>query len=120
MSANKKTVEAYMAAYRVHDHAGVLGTLTDDVEWVLPGAFHKKGKAAFDAEIENDCFEGRPDIRCHRMTEEGDVVICEGKVKTKPKGQPELWMAFVDVFEFRGGRIAKLTSYLMPLPGETG
>lgn len=115
MSANKKTVEAYMAAFRVHDHAGMLGTLTEDVEWVLPGAFHKKGKAAFDAEIENDGFEGKPDIRCRRMTEEGGVVVCEGEVKTKPKGKPELWLAFCDVFEFRAGKIAKLTSYLMPL-----
>lgn len=116
-SPNKRTVAQYMAAYRAHDHAGVLGTLTDDVEWVLPGAFHKEGKAAFDAEIENDGFEGRPDIRCHRMTEEGDVVICEGQVKTKPKGKAELWLAFCGVFEFRGGKIAKLTSYLMPLEG---
>lgn len=29
----------------------------------------------------------------------------------------DLWLAFCDVFEFRGGKTAKLTSYLMPLEG---
>ena len=115
MSANKKVVEEYLAAFRESDHARVLATLTEDVQWVIPGAFHKKGKPAFDAEIENPAFEGKPDIRHQRLTEEGGVVVCEGRVKTKKKGGPELWLAFCDVFELRGGKIAKLTSYLMPL-----
>lgn len=119
-SANKRVVQEYLSAFRVHDHARVLATLTDDVEWVVPGAFVRRGKKEFDAEIENPGFEGKPDISCSRLTGEGDVVVCEGKVKTKPKGAPALWLAFVDVFEFRGGRIAKLTSYLMPLPDEKG
>lgn len=118
LSPNKAVVEEYLAAFRVHDHDRVLATLTDDVEWVVPGAFVRRGKKEFDAEIENPGFEGRPDIRHSRLTEEDGVVVCEGKVRTKPKGAPALWLAFVDVFELRGGRIAKLTSYLMPLPGE--
>lgn len=118
LSPNKAVVEEYLAAFRVHDHARVLATLAEDVVWTVPGAFTRRGKTEFDAEIENPGFEGRPDIRHSRMTEEGDVVVCEGKVKAKPKGAPALWLAFADVFEFRGGKIAKLTSYLMPLPGE--
>lgn len=117
-SPNKRVVAEYLAAFREHDHARVLATLTDDVVWVVPGAFTRTGKKEFDAEIENPGFEGRPDIRHSRMTEENGVVVCEGKVKAKPKGAPALWLAFADVFEFRGGKIAKLTSYLMPLPDE--
>jgi ketosteroid isomerase-like protein len=116
MSTNKKTVEDYLAAFRVSDHAGVLACLTDDVEWVIPGAFVKNGKAAFDAEIENPAFEGRPDIRHTRLTEENGVVVVEGTVLTRKKGGPELLLAFCDVFELKGGKIARLTSYLMPLP----
>jgi hypothetical protein len=35
-----------------------------------PGAFHLRGKAAFDGEIENDAFVGRPTIRVTRLVEE--------------------------------------------------
>lgn len=115
MSQNKETVDRYMAAFRVHDHAGVLACLTDDVEWVVPGAFHKKGKTEFDGEIENPAFEGRPVITVTRTVEEGDAVVSEGVVRTKPKGRPAFDLAFCDVFEMKGGKIRKLTSYLMPL-----
>lgn len=114
MSENKKTVERYMAAYRVFDHAGVLDCLTDDVEWVVPGAFVKHGKDAFDKEIEGDgCFEGKPDIKVTRLTEEGDVVVAEGSVLTRLKGGQTVRLVFSDVFEMRGGKIRKLISYLV-------
>ena len=51
MSENKRTVDAYMAAFRITDHEGVLACLTDDVEWEVPGAFNIHGKVAFDKEI---------------------------------------------------------------------
>ena len=117
MTANKKTVERYMSAFRIHDHAGVLACLTDDVVWHIPGAFTKRGKAEFDKEIENDAFEGKPDINVTRLTEEGDVVVAEGTVLAHKKGGEPFRLAFCDVFEMQDGLISKLISYLMPLPG---
>ena len=116
MTENKRTVEAYMSAFRVTDHAGVLACLTDDVEWLLPGAFHARGKEAFDREIENDAFTGSPDIRVSRLTEENDVVIAEGTVGAHLKDGTPFHLAFCDVFEMRGGKIARLTSYLVQTP----
>ena len=58
MSENKRTIETYMDGFRKSDHAQILACLTDDVEWILPGAFHLHGKAAFDGEIENPAFTG--------------------------------------------------------------
>ena len=52
MSQNKLTVQKYMDAFTRTDHAEILACLTDDVEWVIPGAFHLTGKEAFDKEIE--------------------------------------------------------------------
>ena len=48
MSTNTRTVERYMEAFRRTDHAAILACLTDDVEWLIPGAFHTRGKTAFD------------------------------------------------------------------------
>ncbi len=50
------------------------------MEWFLPGGVHLKGKAAFDKEIENPAFVGRPVIKITRYTEENNVVVAEGSV----------------------------------------
>lgn len=113
MTANKRTVENYMEAFGRSDHEQVLACLTDDVEWIIPGAFHLHGKEAFDKEIENAAFVGRPVITVTRLTEENDVVVAEGSVRTQRKDGVVMDLAFCDVFEMHGGKIRRLISYLM-------
>ena len=113
MSQNKETVDRYMDAFRRSDHAEILSCLTDDVEWLIPGAFRLRGKEAFDREIENDGFTGRPAITVTRMTEEDDVVVAEGSVRTQRKDGTILNLVFCDVIEMRGGKIQRLISYLV-------
>ena len=113
MSENKHTVRTYMEAFERTDHAAILACLTDDVEWVVPGAFHAVGKAAFDREIENDAFVGHPTIRVARMVEESDVVVAEGAVRSARKEGGTLNLVFCDVFVMRAAKIRHLTSYLM-------
>lgn len=115
MSPNKQTVQAYMEAFARSDHAGVLSCLTDDVEWLIPGAFHTKGKDAFDSQIENDAFVGSPTITVTRMIEEGDVVVAEGRVRSARRGGGELDAVFCDVFVMRDAKVRHLTSYLMEM-----
>ena len=69
MSINKQAVSKYMEAFTRSDHSAVLSSLSDDVEWLVPEAFHTTGKSAFDKEIENEAFVGRPTITVSRMTE---------------------------------------------------
>ena len=114
-SHNKATVQKYMDAFNRLDHAEILSCLTDDVEWVLPGAYHHYGKEAFDREIENENFTGHPLITVTRLTEENDVVIAEGAVRAQRKDGEYIDLAYCDVFEMRDSRIRKLTSYLMQL-----
>ena len=116
MSANKQTVQRYMDAYSRWDHAEVLACLTDDVEWVVPGAFHLAGKQAFDNEIEGQGAAGPPEIVVTRVVEEDDVVVAEGKVRNALKDGAVLSLVFCDVFLMREGLIRHLTSYLMVIP----
>jgi ketosteroid isomerase-like protein len=102
-----------MDAFAKTDHAEVLSCLTDDVEWVLPGAFHLIGKEAFDGEIENEAFVGSPAITVTRMTEEDGVVIAEGSVRASRGDGGVLNLVFCDVFVMRDAKIRHLTSYLM-------
>ena len=113
MSQNKQTVEKYLEGFRRSDHAMILSCLTDDCEWEMPGAFHWHGKKEFDGEIENDAFLGKPEIKCLRMVEENDVVISEGTVNSRLKDGTPFFAVFCDVFEMRGDKIRKLTTYLM-------
>lgn len=115
MSENKRTVDRYMAGFRVSDHAEILSCLTDDVEWEIPGMFRSLGKAAFDREIENEAFVGRPDIAVSRLIEEGDVVVAEGSVRAQKRDGGALSLRFCDVFVMQAGKIKRLTSYLMEI-----
>jgi ketosteroid isomerase-like protein len=113
MSENKKIVERYTDGFNKLDHKQILSCLTDDIEWILPGVFHLKGKDAFDKEIENPAFEGKPLIGITRMIEENNIVIAEGTVRAKKKDAEYINLVFCDVFEMKDNLINRLTSYLM-------
>ncbi len=115
VTENKATIERYMEGFRNSDHELVLSCLTDDVVWDIPGAFHIVGKDAFDREIENDAFVGKPAITVTRMTEENDVVVAEGSVRVRRKGGDFVNLVFCDVFIMRRAKIQRLISYLVPL-----
>lgn len=112
VSPNKQIIERYLDGFRASDHAQILSCLTDDVEWDMPGVFHLVGKDAFDKEIENDAFVGKPTITIARMVEENDVVIAEGAVRAKKRDGGVLNAVFCDVFVMTNGRIRKLITYL--------
>jgi len=113
MTPNKKTVEKYMDGFNKSDHKQILSCLTEDVEWILPGVFHLKGKDEFDKEIENPAFVGRPAIVITRMIEENNVVVAEGTVRAKKKDAEFINLVYCDVFVMKNGLIKQLTSYLM-------
>src|SRR5436190_767071 len=118
MSAKKQTVERYMEAYARWDHQAVLDCLTDDIEWVVPGAFHLTGKVAFDNEIEGQGAAGPPEITVTRLVEENDVVVAEGTVRNALQDGGTLSLVYCDVFVMQGDLIRHLTSYLMPIPAQ--
>lgn len=96
-------MDLYLDGFRSGDHALILSTLTDDVVWDFPGFRHLRGKAAFDTEIENEAFVGRPTLRVDRLVEEGETVAALFR------------FAFCDIFTFAGDSISPVESYLVPL-----
>jgi ketosteroid isomerase-like protein len=113
MTQNKTTVEAYMEGFRRTDRSRILSCLTDDVEWLIPGAFHIQGKDEFDKHIVDEDFFPNPGITVTRLTEADDVVVAEGSVRTQRTDGTLLNLAFCDVFEMQNGKIRRLISYLM-------
>ena len=108
-------MEQYIEGFRKSDHQPILSCLTDDVEWEMPGAFHLIGQEAFDKEIENEAFVGSPTITLTRMTEENDVVVAEGSVRTQRRTGGVLSAVFCDVFVMQSGKIKRLITYFVEL-----
>ena len=113
MTENQKTIARYMEGFRSGDREQILSCLTDDVEWAIPGAFHARGKDAFAGHIVEPGFVDRPTIHVARLIEEDDVVVAEGSVRTRRSDGAVLNLAFCVVSELEGGRIRRLSSYLM-------
>ena len=113
MTTNKRAVERFMDAFRRTDREHILSCLADDVEWEVPGAFSSKGKNAFGGHIVDEGFEFHPEITVTRMIEQDDIVIAEGRVRTRRRDGSVISLVFCDVFEMHEGLIRRLTSYLV-------
>jgi ketosteroid isomerase-like protein len=123
MSIRKLVVERYFDGFRKSDHEQILGCLTDDVIWDLPGYRHLAGKEAFDGEIENENFVGSPVLTVDRLVEEGDTVVAIGEGEATRVDGVSFRFAYSDVFTFAGDEIRRVESYLVPLtppPSGTG
>jgi ketosteroid isomerase-like protein len=116
LTTQRQLVEQYFAGFRVSDHARILATLADDVEWVIYGHRTTRGKTEFDAEIENPAFTGSPDLDVERVHEDGAVVVVTGEGRGVSVGHGPFRFAFNDLFTFRDGLIARVDSYVVPLP----
>ncbi|MFI6128603.1 nuclear transport factor 2 family protein [Micromonospora sp. NPDC051141] len=114
--SQRDLVDEYFAGFRAGDHPRILATLTDDVEWVIHGHRTTRGRAEFDSEIENPAFAGSPQLDVERVHEDGPVVVVTGEGRGVSVAHGPFRFAFNDLFTFRGGLIARVDSYVVPLP----
>ena len=114
-SVNKQVVERYIDGFNRSDHAQILSCLTDDIVWTMFGAFRIHGKEAYDREIENPAFTGRPRIEITRMVEEDDVVMAEMTVEAQRANGETMRAAMGEVFVMRDGEICERRAYVVEL-----
>ncbi len=120
MSSRKRTVDAYFDGFRAGDHEAILALLRDDVVWVIHGHGRAEGKQAFDREIENDAFEGAPELTVQSLIEEADTVVAPHLGEGRLRGGAPFRFAGVTVFAFDGELISRVESYVVPLTGPSG
>jgi uncharacterized protein len=111
MSAHKDLIQRYIEGFRRGDHAQALACLSEDIVWDLYGHKTVRGKAAFEAEIERDLFDGVPVMRIERMIEEGDAVAVTGSGSVTKKSGERATFVFSEVFHFSGGLVRRLETY---------
>src|SRR5687768_8313680 len=112
MSRNTQTVETYLDGFRKNDHAQILSCLTDDIEWTVFGAFHLKGKEAYDAAIEGPGFVRPPRLEVVRMVEQDDTVMAELVGSVRRDTGEEMRMSMAEVFVMRDGKIAERRAWV--------
>jgi len=116
MSANIETVNRYLDGFRKNDHEQILSCLTDDIEWTVYGAFHLKGKEAYDKAIDGAPeFIDPPELNVVRMVERDDIVMAELTGTAKRAAGGELRMSMAEVFVMRAGRIAERRAWVIVL-----
>jgi ketosteroid isomerase-like protein len=115
-TTHKAVVETYFDGFRRSDHAAILSCLTEGVVWDLPGFKHLEGKVAFDREIENPDFTGSPRLTVDRLVEEDATVVAVGTGETTHQNGTVMAFAFCDVFTFAEELVARVESYVVPLP----
>ncbi len=112
MSPKKSSVESYFACFNRQDWAGMLPLLTDDIERWEPGTPQPtRGKKEFEENMRPG-----PDVvglrsQVARMTEEGNVVVAEGKVWVSPKDSKTINVDFCTIFEFEGSKVRRITAF---------
>lgn len=116
MSTRPHVVHRYLEGFRRRDHDAILGCLTDDVVWSIHGHRTTHGKGEFDDEIENPAFEGSPELTVERTIEAEDVVVVTGTGVGHHREAGRFQFAYGDLFTFRDDLIARVDSYVVPLP----
>ena len=115
MSRNKQAVERYIDGFNKSDHAQILSCLTDDIAWTVFGFFRLHGKEAYDREIENPAFTGKPTVTITRMVEEDNVVMAEMTLEAKRSSGELMRAAMAEVFVMRDGQIDERRAYVIEL-----
>jgi ketosteroid isomerase-like protein len=116
LSKNIETVNRYLDGFRKNDHEQILSCLTDDIEWTVFGAFHLKGKDAYDKAIDGaPDFIDPPELNVVRMVEQDDVVMAELTGTAKRAAGGEMRMSMAEVFVMRDGKISERRAWVVVL-----
>ncbi|MEZ5075087.1 MAG: nuclear transport factor 2 family protein [Solirubrobacterales bacterium] len=116
----RQVVDRYFEGFRRGDHDAVLDCLADDVVWDIVGVKRLVGKADFDAEIENEQFEGQPELAVERLVADGEHLVALGEGRGRLRDGGGFSFAFCTAFEFAGEAIARVRSYIVALTPRPG
>ena len=102
-----------LAAIDSKDTPAFLGYLTEDAEFRFGNGPSATGHAAVGAAVSGFFGTiGGSKHKLHRTWEDAESAVCEGDVTyTRPDGST-LTLPFVDVFYFRGDKIARYLIYM--------
>lgn len=118
MSAqNREIVEEVNASFAAGDMKGFLSFCADDVVWTIVGNKSVKGKDAIREWMASMNMEP-PKFTVDNIIAEGDFVMAHGDMTMKEKDGTTAPYAYCDIYRFRDGKIAELSSFVVKTEGK--
>jgi ketosteroid isomerase-like protein len=113
MSAkNREIVEKVNASFAEGGVEGFLSFCADDVTWTIVGDKTVKGKDAIRKWMASMDME-LPKFTVDNIIAEGDFVVANGDMTMKDKAGKTAPYAYCDLYRFRNGKIAELSSFVI-------
>ena len=113
MSAkNKEIVEKVNASFAEGGVEGFLSHCADDVVWTMVGNKTTRGKKDIREWMASMDMEP-PKFTVANIIAEGDFAACNGDMTMKDKDGKTVPYAYCDLYRFRDGKIAELTSFVV-------
>lgn len=113
MLSNKDIVEKVNAAFAENNMEGFLSYCADDIGFTMVGEQAHKGKDDIRRWMASMVSMEPPRISNIKIIADGDSVASHGTMTMKDKDGKPASYAYCDVYEFRGGKIAKLTAFVL-------
>lgn len=110
----QRTIDRYMREYSAGNYESAAAIFTDDVHWIVVGAFESRGREQYIANMTNPHVEGHPTLDVTAYIEGADDVVVEGTATQALAGGPTITVPFLDVFAFCGDRVQQKRSYCVP------
>ena len=112
-SENKRIVEKINKAFSDGNTEGFLEMCHEDVVWNMVGEKSTESKSAIREWMSS--MEGMepPKFTVDKMIAEGDSVVCYGGMRMKGEDGIEGDYSYCDVYEFAGGKVKQLQSFVV-------
>ena len=112
---NKQIVEEINAAFAKGDAETFLSHCVDNVTWTMVGEKVNKGKTAIREWMASMKNTGPPRLTFEKLIADDNSVVCCGDMLMKDKTGIEEKYSFCDIYEFSGGKIVDLQSFVVKL-----
>jgi len=117
-ASNKAIVERVNDSFAKGEIEGFLSACTDDVTWTMVGHKITQGKEAIREWLTSMAFEP-PKFTVDNLIAEGDLVMAQGNMTMKEKDGTTAPYAYCDIYRFRDGKIAELSSFVVKTEPKT-
>lgn len=114
-------LEEFNEAFATGDTAHILESVTDDITWKIAGEEPVYGKEEVERLLHNMKAQGERDVKVERLFIHGRDAAANGTVTVTGEEDTETVYEFCDVYTFhqyKGGKIRKLTSYMVEVNQE--
>ena len=114
---NKRIVKEVNDAFARNDMEGFLKYCADDVVWHMAGDRTVSGRDNIREWMQQMEGHGPPKFTVDEIIAEGDSAACRGEMTMAGPDGTENNYSYCDVYNFSGGKITKLSAYVVQEKG---